>query len=99
MLIIPESLREKFADTEKWASSKGLMESFQAAMLRAHLYGCSWERPELAHFTLGYDFAPQSFTFVIEFLETENDVEPYYRHVLTGGLIFSDHDNKWSMHT
>ena len=107
MLIVPENVKEYFREVEQWATDNKIRDKFNEAMLRAHLYGCSWEDPERARVTLySKDFAFHSFLFSIDFRNKDGG----YNLLMSGGLIFSgkiknnrlvrvDEHTGWRMHT
>ncbi len=46
MLIVPEEIKEYFAEVKQFARDNRLVEAFDRDILRLHLYGCSWEDPD-----------------------------------------------------
>ena len=90
MLIVPEEIKEYFAEVKQFARDNRLVEAFDRDILRLHLYGCSWEDPDRCRVVLGRDFAPYSFTMVIEMRQADGS----YKMLFNGGVIFhGPHDN------
>jgi len=86
MLVIPDSMKDYVQEVEEWARENRILEKFNEAMMRAHLYGCSWVDPEKARVTLyARDFTPKSFLYSIEFRKKDGGYRPF----INGGLIFT----------
>ena len=88
MLVISEHVIDRYVEAQQWAIENGLHKEFSEAMSQLRNYGCSEEDPTRCRVILGYDWAPHSFSFVIE---GKKDGE--YRHWFNGGLIYQGPDS------
>lgn len=107
MLIVPENVKDYFAEVREWAYENNLRDAFDKAMLRCHLYGCTWEKPEECRVVIyASDFAPKSFLYRIE----KKTLNGEFSAFLHGGLIFHgelhndrlvkrDEHTGWGMHS
>jgi len=84
MLVIRDEIKDYFQEVSDFAYKNGLSGKFNLAMMNLHLYGCDWHDTEKCRITLGRDFAPYSFSMLIEKLTPEGNYAP----ILNGGVIF-----------
>jgi hypothetical protein len=90
--------REHYDKVRSFAEQHGCLESFQNRVGYLTTYGCHTDDGtdmSRARVNLGWDFAPNSFGFAIEFRQEDGT----YKHFMSGGMIFHEADKAWSIHT
>jgi len=88
MLVI--ECEDHYRKVVEWARENGLLGDFMRVMGYLAHYGSSESRC-----TLGGDFAPHSFVFLMEFRGERGE----WVRFMNGGVIFHESQGGWGVHT
>lgn len=87
MLVVTDQAKTRLAETMKALNEmkdKSLSRTLRWTLARGLLYLHNYYKREETKTTLGYDFAPFSFSFLISKIKEDGTLAPWFN----GGLIF-----------